>query len=314
MQGVWLGWKDAASPYDLSWNNLIYHLSPHLVRFILHSSINWVRTPDLLKLWSYKAHANCNLCTSKQCTIHHILVGCSFALNDTRYTWRHDSVLKVIGSGLRQHIGVINARECSVRVPHISHSFVRPGQKSNRPKLSSRSLLDGYNDWEILVDFSKKNITFPPEIWPTPERPDIVILSRSAKIVFLIELTCPAEEGIANAAMRKQARYHRLKNDINTKTLWSAEVFNIEVGARGFVAFSLRRLLSRLGIKNRAMSRICKDASNVSARCSYAIFLASSSAEWQRNRPLLTAGTEGKSLGDAFSSLAQSLAERSKAC
>ena len=95
-------------------------------------------------------------------------------------------------------------------------------RKSKHKELSNRNLLDGYNDWEILVDFSNKNITFPPEIWATPERPDIVILSRSAKIVLLIELTCPAEEGIANAAMRKQSRYHDLKNDINTKTLWTA--------------------------------------------------------------------------------------------
>jgi hypothetical protein len=287
MQGVWLGWKEKASPFDFSWRNLLYKLSPHLARFILHASVNWVRTPDLLKLWSLVPDASCRLCDASRCTIHHILVGCKFALHDTRYSWRHDSVLRSIQISLCQHIEDRNSTRSTSHVPTIMSSFVRAGEKPRVGKKDRRCWLDGFNDWKCLVDFSSKNIVFPPDVWATDQRPDIVVWSVSAKQVFIIELTCPAEEGICNAATRKEVRYDELKNDINNKTVWYARVVTIEVGARGFVGFSLRRFLRNMGFKPRANSKLCKDVSNVAARCSFAIYLASSSVQWDRTTPLL---------------------------
>ena len=51
---------------------------------------------------------------------------------------------------------------------------------------------------------SKRTTGFPPVIYSTSERPDIVIWSASARLVILLELTVPAEEGIVAAP---QARY-----------------------------------------------------------------------------------------------------------
>ena len=39
-----------------------------------------------------------------------------------------------------------------------------------------------------------------------------MLWSRNMKTVVLIELTCPAEEGIQNASVRKQERYADLKD------------------------------------------------------------------------------------------------------
>ena len=50
-----------------------------------------------------------------------------------------------------------------------------------------------------FVDFDGKKTVFPPEIYSTPERPDVVIWSGSRKSVILIELTCPSEEGFVQA-------------------------------------------------------------------------------------------------------------------
>ena len=95
LQGVWTTWIDSARPYDLSWENLIT-ASPSLIKFVLNAQINSVRTPDMLKLWGYTQSATCPLCSAPQCTLHHILVNCVYALGQKRYTWRHDSVLKNI--------------------------------------------------------------------------------------------------------------------------------------------------------------------------------------------------------------------------
>ena len=58
---------------------------------------------------------------------------------------------------------------------------------------------------EALVDFRHKPYLFPPHIFATTERPDILIYS--LRVVIFGELTCPAEEGIAEASLYKQSRY-----------------------------------------------------------------------------------------------------------
>ena len=54
----------------------------------------------------------------------------------------------------------------------------------------------------MLVDYDDKMIVFPPSIVTTSERPDIVIWSKLARVVIMIELTVCAEEGIAAYWMR----------------------------------------------------------------------------------------------------------------
>ena len=75
--------------------------------------------------------------------------------------------------------------------------FVRKGDKlhagKQQPKLG---LLSFANDWSLLIDYDHKQTTFPPNIYPTNQRPDGVLWSRSTRRVVLLELTCCAEEGV----------------------------------------------------------------------------------------------------------------------
>jgi len=64
-QGAWLQWAENALPFDMSWKNLIWGgISPHIIKFVLEASVNWVRTPNLLKLWGLKSASSCPLCPS----------------------------------------------------------------------------------------------------------------------------------------------------------------------------------------------------------------------------------------------------------
>ena len=99
--GKWTAFKDGVRCFDLSWNNLIYGPGPKVISFVLNALINSVRTPDML--WGYKQSASCPLCDRSPCTIHHILSNCQYALNQRRYNWRHDSVLKNIELALVGH-------------------------------------------------------------------------------------------------------------------------------------------------------------------------------------------------------------------
>ena len=290
LQGAWLKWADTVAPFDLSWKNLIYGNVSHVVRFILNATINCAATPDMYKLWGYKAVANCPLCNKKQCTLHHILSNCDASLKSKRYTWRHDSVLSSIEPVLRGHIEKWNKSASVASIPHISRSFVPAGhvEQKTAPVSGERTALEGAHDWNLLVDYDHLPIVFPPEITATPQRPDVVIWSVKAHKVILIELTCPAEEGIDPAHIRKVARYEPLCTQISqTQPKWNPLLMTIEVGARGFVAHSVRRCFRRLGISKRGVRTLIRNLSEVVARCSYAIYLARSSIAWQQ-RNLIT--------------------------
>ena len=112
-----------------------------------------------------------------------------------------------------------------------------------------------------------------------------MIWSVSRKRVILIELTCPAEEGIEAADIRKDARYLKLAGDCR-ESGWSPTMFSVEVGARGFVGHSLRRCLSALGVTQ--TSGLYKSVSMVSAKCSLAILQSHTNPAWDAQRVLLT--------------------------
>jgi hypothetical protein len=83
-------------------------------------------------------------------------------------------------------------------VASVSQSFVAagaPAPPANKKKPFT-GLLHKANDWKLLVDYLHDQYVFPPEIYQTTQRPDIVIWSPSLKIVIFIELTCPMEENM----------------------------------------------------------------------------------------------------------------------
>ena len=141
---------------------------------------------------------------------------------------------------------------------------------------------------KLLIDFHAKQIIFPPCICATNQRPDIIIFSRSAKKVILIELTCPAEENFNSAAIRKTVKYQDSQSLISSSTNgeWKSTLMTIEVGARGFVSLSVSSCLKRLGFSNQFNKRVCEALSLVTARCSYAIWV-------QHDHPNWAIGSEG---------------------
>ncbi len=137
-------------------------------------------------------------------------------LDGNHYKWRHGSILKhleIFLSTLTDHTNTTPSH--SRVIPPIQQNFVRAGEKPIKPNKKDHrwSLLDRAKDWKLLVDYVKFPIVFPPEIFATPQRPDIVIWSAAIRLVILIELTCPAEEGINEPG-----------------TGWTCTMFAIEVG------------------------------------------------------------------------------------
>ena len=287
-QGDWSKWSERVTPFDFSWKNLIYGPGDRLISFILNATINTCRTPVLMKLWGYVATASCALCKGDQCTLHHILANCQIALKQRRYNWRHDSTLLELKSFLGELLVQLVKRKKTSNNPI---KFVKKGKfsKSRSSVDRSSSILDSAKDWEVLVDLDDNRSLFPPEVYATAERPDIIIFSRASRQIILAELTNGAEEGFENAKLRKEARYANLVANINDNEacLWTALLFTIEVGARGFVGYSLMSFLKKIGATTRASRSTCKRISLISAKCSYGIYLMRSNVNWDAKRPLL---------------------------
>jgi hypothetical protein len=295
MQSVWTSWQDTTFPFDLTWKNLIYGPGPRIISFVLNAMINSLPTPDMLKLMKYRTTASCTLCKAEQCTLHHIISNCSRALTGKRYTWRHDSVLLTLLPHLQERVEQQNSAPVRVRpYPAISTIFVPKGSTcASQHKPSSHgkcSLLSEANDWKLLVDFDHNQILFPPHICPTNARPDIILYSNNRNIVVLVELTCPAEEGIPAAKIRKEGRYMPLIEEIKnfTSSRWSPHLMTIEAGARGFVARSMHSFLRKIGFTSSRSQRICHQVSEVTARCSYGIWLMRNNVNWDAHRTLVS--------------------------
>ena len=292
MQGVWLSWEQGVFPFDLSWDNLIQGPGSRVVSFVLNATHNSVMTPDLRHICNYVTNARCKLCHESKATLHHILANCKRALDDHRYTWRHDSVILSLLQSIQPVLLNHNAHPpVSEATPIISNSFVPAGSLSTKRikrRHRNRSLLGSANDWKLLVDFKHKTYLFPPHIFATKERPDILLFSNSTKNIILGELTCPAEEGVSEAKLRKQSRYMDLAEGIrNLKYPWNVHVLTLEVGARGFVARSTYTFLRKIGFKPKDAKHACRQVSEVAARCSYAIYLRHNEENWNSSRKLL---------------------------
>lgn len=98
--------------------------------------------------------------------------------------------------------------------------------------------------WTVLQtghDADDEKRGFPNHIVNTSIRPDMVVYFKSLKKVFLIDLTCGDESNFEDHWASKESRYQLLLADIEG-TGWSASLFTIKVGWRGFYHHTLPHL------------------------------------------------------------------------
>ena len=79
--------------------------------------------------------------------------------------------------------------------------------------------------------------TIPPDILPTQQRSDLVLVNESSKSIIIIELTVPFEQNIRKAHERKFDKYAGLTSDLQGQS-YDTKVFFVEVGSRGLITDS----------------------------------------------------------------------------
>ena len=276
LQLNWRNWSNYVRN-DLSWK-CIWAFGPQLLRFCVQSCFNTLPSPNNCVRWGLSDDKSCVLCKASLCTLPHILSGCHFSLNNGRWNYRHDCVLKVLLDVLEVLIQERNGKPLPSNPPYIK--FVEPGQCSHGRARKPFGLLDKANDWVLLADIGACKLMFPTVIFSTSERPDIVVYSITTKIVILIENTSGCEENQSDNHCHKTDKYSDLVDAIKANG-WVCHFFAIEVGARGFNSNHVPFCLKSLGLPPKSVKSLLGKLSRASLEASYQIWLARDDKEWK---------------------------------
>ena len=83
-------------------HNDIIRSSDEKLKFLIKSVYDVLPTPANKNRW-FQTEEKCLLC-GKEGTLAHILSGCSVALSQGRYKWRHDRVLRELASTVQAKV------------------------------------------------------------------------------------------------------------------------------------------------------------------------------------------------------------------
>ena len=233
-------------------------LTSDQLSFLLKAGSDTLPTPMNLRRMRIQHDSHCPLCKAPRSTTAHILNGCHIALNQGRYTWRHDSVLS-----------------------SLFHSLSR----LLPPTYKLFADLDG------LRAEDNPPATIPPSVLSTPLRPDLVF-QENQNTVRILELTVPTNtpEGLRNAQDRKQNKteYCILLSDLEDKG-WTVSYDTIEIGSLGhFTNCTSEAIVRTLPLEHiQSTNRTLQEAAKTAISCSQQIFLAHKQLEWNPSRPLI---------------------------
>ena len=80
---------------DLSWKTLLAMSQQHSP-VCLGATYDTLPSPSNLHRWHINLEASCLLCRKQNFTTAHVLRACIVALQQGRFTFRHDSILSVL--------------------------------------------------------------------------------------------------------------------------------------------------------------------------------------------------------------------------
>ena len=242
----------------------------------LASTYDTLPSPANLKRWRITTETMRTLYSMDICTTAHILGACKVSLQQGRYTFSYDTVMREVIKVLK--VFILNIKDTVPISPESSIKFVRRGTKVPRKRTPPVGILHHASDWVLLADLNK-TYCFPVHIAFTQLRPDITIFSNSLRKVIFIELTCPCKENMESWHGTKINKYSNLKTIIESKG-WCEEPFAVKVGARGYCSKSVLCCFKKLGFNNKLIRNTIKKLSKSSMERSFCIWLARNNKEW----------------------------------
>ena len=237
----------------ITWRSYLYDIPRGVMKFAINAGLNTLSSMDNLKRWGKRVSDRCPFCGNTQ-TLLHILSDCPVALDQGRYSWRHDSIL------------------------------------ANLIRIFCPKVAEGMELFSDLPGFhAPGGGSIPPHVLVTTQRPDIFIVNESTRVAVVFELTCPWDSNIDRCHTFKEDKYAPLVADLshNYKTYH----FSVEVSVCGQITGNnrtrLKSLIYRSCVEPRATLKAVVPAfSKVALLSSFSIFSARNEPSWS-NPPLL---------------------------
>ena len=166
---------------SVTWQSVERKMPRNMIAFAARLATNSLASPDNLKRCGKRKMGMCPLCSSPNATLACITNMCTVALNQGRFTWRHDAVLQYFTTTIK----ILTT-----------------------------------NSTEVHADLQNSRIsggTIPAEILVSVEdgsRPDLVLSDRTNKKITLLELTCSLPGSSDKAHKRKNIWYTQLSLDL----------------------------------------------------------------------------------------------------
>ena len=109
----------------------------------------------------------------KQLEINSVLSNCKYALDNGRYTWRHNKVLKEVVEAIKMAVARANSRKIILqrKVYFLREGFSLSYKKHKLP--SRRDILAEANDWTVAADLEGLR-HYPQFLRDSGRRPDVV--------------------------------------------------------------------------------------------------------------------------------------------
>ncbi|KAI8513341.1 hypothetical protein Bbelb_099800 [Branchiostoma belcheri] len=264
-QGAWVNWEGAVGR-KLTWNDL-WGMQNFRLSFLLRAVYDVLPTPQNVTRW-YKNEETCLLCGMERADLKHILSSCKIALQQGRYTWRHNRALRQIAITLEN----VRRESAGTETSWQPIQFVRGGQRPKEAAPRSNNIGGGplsRGKWKLLADLDSQ-LRFPEDICVTSLRPDLVMWSADQKTVAIVELTIPWEENIQSAHERKKLKYEELAQQCRQNG-WRTHLYPVEVGVRGFVGTSLMRLCRDFQIRGKAQTQFVRSVAEEAEKSSFSL-------------------------------------------
>ena len=83
---------------NITWKSIMFNLPRKVLKFAINACIDSLPSYSNLSRWGKRLTNKCPFCPNTTGTLHHIISHCPLLLE--RYTWRHNSVLKIIQTAI----------------------------------------------------------------------------------------------------------------------------------------------------------------------------------------------------------------------
>lgn len=216
---------------NIYWHKALSRLPKNIYSFVTRYLNNTLANGTNLFKWGKAQTTSCGLCSGNE-TLGHVVAGCKTSLQQLRYNWRHDSVLKAIAVALSPLVGATN----------------------------------------MYCDCDPATFRSPSIITGDADRPDLVITSDNRNLLILELTVGYETNLEANFSRKNHKYKHLLKELNKTYNVKYVNLSMGCIGTIYSCSKSIKQCFKDMGMTDNNSNYLITKTIEIAIRCSYYIF------------------------------------------